>query len=240
MRVSQYRPPSIIPRKRIIKPDPEELEEEEEDILEMSEPVLSTSSMQQPPVQSAAMNVEPSVPQEPEIQTSDEPEPAQPSLSNSIYQQPPVQEQQQQPTIANIPPSVPHVQNGAPQSVAPVLPSISSTSPAKKRVRVGLSKKTSTPLHQVNLPTASTSSYTPPTVVNRPATTSVLSSSPAFTAASNVVNMNAVNTEATSSNAPPASSSFASRPPPSNQEDNSNNGGPSTTKAFKSPFAEGK
>ncbi|KAG1067638.1 hypothetical protein G6F42_026480 [Rhizopus arrhizus] len=51
--------------------------------------------------------------------------------------------------------------------------------------------------------------------------------------------MDAVNTEATSSNAPPASSSFASRPPPSNQEDSSSNGGPSTTKAFKSPFAEG-
>lgn len=219
MRVSKYKPPSIIPKKRVIKPDPEEMEEEEDALMAMSDPEPSTRSV--PPleqsdqsfVQTAALHVDP--------------EPVEPLQSDPLAQQPPVQQ-------PNIPRFVPPVQNEAPHHVepptAPVSPSTLSALPAKKRVRVGLSKKTSTPLHQVNLPTPSTSSYTPPTNLHRPPATPPSSS---FTKASTIANDNA---EASSSSNTPSTSSV---PLPSST-DRESNGESSTTKPFKSPFTEGK
>lgn len=237
MRVSKYKPPSTIPRKRIIKPDPDEMEQDD-DIMEISEPEPSTRSMQPPPAQPTAIHVEPSIQQPAEIPTFAEPEPVQPLRSSPALQQSPVQ--QQQPSALNIPPFVPPVQNEASQPVdQPTAPASSpnvSPSPAKKRVRVGLSKKTSSPLHQVNLPTPSTSSYTPPTSINRPTATLT----PSFTKASNIADTNAVSTEATSSNAASASFGSSVPPPPPNQQNNSSNGETSATAPFKSPFAEGK
>ncbi|KAK4513461.1 W2 domain-containing protein [Mucor velutinosus] len=234
MRVSQYKPPSTIPRKRMIKPDPEEMGEDDHS-MEMSESEPSTRSMQ-PSVQPAAIYVEPSTQQELELTTLIEPEPVQPLLPTPVAQPPSIQQERQASTL-NIPPFVPPVQNEAPQPVEQPTATASSSSspPAKKRVRVGLSKKTSTPLHQVSLPAPGTSSYTPLTNAHRPTATPTPSSS-SFTKASNIETINTMNAEATSSNATSASFSFT---PPQQGDSSSSHGELSTTKPFKSPFTEG-
>ncbi|CEP18867.1 hypothetical protein [Parasitella parasitica] len=224
VRISQFKPPSMIPRKRLIKVDPEEMEEE--DAMEICEPELPQTAQQQ---------IKQPMPFASSIETSAPEELAQnqPVPSNSINQQCIIQphpQQQQQSNMSSIPTTV----------VATLQESSASALlPAKKRVRVGLSKKTTSSMHQANTTSSiSGSSYRPPTVINKPVptptpTSASTSCSFSFTKASNIENNvgEAANTANISSPAPSYEQNESSS--------SGSNGKSSASKPFKSPFAEG-
>ncbi|KAI8643043.1 hypothetical protein BD408DRAFT_161434 [Parasitella parasitica] len=226
MRTLQFKPPSVIPRKRLIKVDPEEMEEE--NAVEAFEP-RAPQAVQQPT--DHPMSFESS------IETSGSRESAQnqslrPNSTSNTNQQ------HQQPSISSIPPATvapPQEQPNLSESSTP------ASSPAKKRVRVGLSKKTTSVLHQVNTASSTgVSPYRPPTVASRSAATptttpsvTLAPCSPSFTKASNIGN-NFIEA-ADTANLPPSTLSCEQN----ESSSSSCNGESNASKPFKSPFAEG-
>lgn len=212
MRVSKFKPPSsTIPRKRVIKVDPEEMEDND-DLMEISEP---PRSMQQQINQPSA-SIETSIPQEP-ISVSHQAQPLNPNMNQQSEVQ--AHQQQQSPIASSIPP--PLLVTTPPSSSTVTAMTIETLAPVKKRVRVGLSKRTSSTLHQA-VNNTSTSLHTPSnsTFINKPAASS------SFSKASNIP-VETINNNSTSSTIPQG-------------HDNGNNGESSALKPFKSPFTEGK
>lgn len=211
MRVSKFKPPSsTIPRKRVIKVDPEEMEDND-DLMEISEPPRSIQQQ----INQPSTSIETSIPQE-LINVSLQAQPLNPNMNQQSEVQ--AHQQQQSPIASSIPPLLPVTT--PPSSSTATAMTTETLAPVKKRVRVGLSKRTSSTLHQA-VNNTSTSLYTPPnsTFVNKPTASS-------FSKASNIP-VEAINNNSTSSTIPQG-------------HDNGNNGESSAVKPFKSPFAEGK